>query len=272
MNNLNQLLRHQQDMVRSYTNIKNDPLDINKLMTHVGILSKVVDQLISDKIRDSNMVHESHMEVLAQHDVPNSKGVTRPMVGNITPWRAAGAIVVPGEGVNLSEVPHDKIMVWSDQHFFHNNIIQYAKRPFVDIEDMHARLIAAYNAVVGPTDIVLWVGDVSFAGVIPTNELLKQCNGYNILVAGNHDFDNRTGKLRLMDFDEIHTSILFDNIVVTHHPWKAALPKELWNVHGHLHNTPFSADRHINVSVEMINYQPQPLDVLLKDAGYYDEK
>ena len=76
--------------------------------------------------------------------------------------------------------------MWSDQHFGHVNIIDYAKRPFSSVEEMGESMIKNYNEVVGPNDVCLWGGDC-FMGTVNGREILSRLNGVKLLVLGNHD-------------------------------------------------------------------------------------
>ncbi len=46
----------------------------------------------------------------------------------------------------------------SDTHFNHTNIIRFCSRPFKDVEHMNETLIANWNRVVGPDNIVFHLG------------------------------------------------------------------------------------------------------------------
>jgi calcineurin-like phosphoesterase family protein len=76
----------------------------------------------------------------------------------------------------------------SDHHFWHENIIKYAKRPFKNAEEMNRELIARHNSVVAPNDMVYILGDFAFskdpAEVI---KVIKRLNGQKFYVFGNHD-------------------------------------------------------------------------------------
>jgi calcineurin-like phosphoesterase family protein len=75
----------------------------------------------------------------------------------------------------------------SDHHFYHARIIFYSKRPYPDVETMNEMMVLEWNKVVGPTDLVYYLGDFSLA--FRAVELYtKRLNGYKILVCGNHDF------------------------------------------------------------------------------------
>jgi calcineurin-like phosphoesterase family protein len=179
--------------------------------------------------------------------------MNRPQVKDIAPWKSFKSIV-KNERIDISAVPPEKIWFWSDQHFGHNNIIKYCDRPFRDIQDMQEQLIANYNSVVKPGDVVFWVGDVTFTEPSLMNEIMSELPGYNILVLGNHDIHH--GGVKNLDFDEIHKVFSLHNFVVSHHPWHD-VPKGYFHIHGHTHNHKTSHPRHINVCVENTNYTPR---------------
>ena len=163
-----------------------------------------------------------------------------------------------------------KIWMWSDLHFFHKNIIRFSDRPYPDVETMNEHLVANFNELVGPNDISIWGGDVGFGNNTQVNELVDQCNGYKILVVGNHDFNKR--KVRNLNFDETHMVYLIDTLEVsllfTHYPMYN-IPYPYVNVHGHLHVYPNPIshhDRHININCELQEYKPIPLDETIKKA------
>lgn len=271
MSELAHIIEWKAQMRKSFQAIKANPLDMNRLMEHIATMSNAMTHMMDNLVVDKNLVHEAHMEALSVAEiVVRTGGTPRPQVHDTRPWKAIGPTIREGNKVDLSQVPFGDIKVWSDTHFFQEKIIEYTNRPFANVAEMNEGLLERYNAVVKPTDIVIWCGDISFAGVTITNELLNRFNGYKILVIGNHDLDRHTGKLKMMNFDEIHTSLLVDDIVFSHHPWKSALPSSMWNVHGHLHNNPLDMPRHVNVSVEVLNYQPRSLRQLLDSIGYYD--
>jgi calcineurin-like phosphoesterase family protein len=152
----------------------------------------------------------------------------------------------------------ENIYVWSDQHFNHKNIIKYSDRPFGSIQEMNEYMVFQYCSLITPNDVVIWVGDVGFGDITLVQQLLAECVGYNVLIPGNHDFKGLTGKLRDMEFDEIHAiaSLPIDGTeyIFTHYPL-TDIPDGCVSVHGHTHTINLS-QRHINVSVEQLGYCP----------------
>lgn len=154
----------------------------------------------------------------------------------------------------------DNVWLWSDLHFFHKNILHMSNRPFNSIGEMNDKLVANFNTLVGPNDVSIWGGDISFHGPQVTNQLLDQCNGYKILVVGNHDVK----KQRIQDwsFDEIHGLYMLDfpdlSLILTHYPMMNMPENEPYiNIHGHLHiGREVDSVRHINMNCEFHDYYP----------------
>lgn len=195
---------------------------------------------------------------------------TRPRVRFVERAWSKIKSVTDTECIDISK--YKDVWVWSDIHFYHTNIIKYCDRPFDSVEEMNQTLIENHNNLVGPNDLVIWVGDVSFKNVCDTNALLRQLNGDRILIAGNHDLDKKRRHVRALDFNEIHLLYTIDDgvapIVFTHFTMDNA-PLPWINVHGHVHNQPYDVEhslQHINVSVEVIDYKPMHLTELRRIA------
>lgn len=189
----------------------------------------------------------------------------RPQTRDVRPWRDF-APKCRVEFKDLSSFDFNRIWVWSDQHFFHNNIIRYSKRPFSDTNHMNRTMLDNYKATVGKDDVCIWVGDVTFGNTHVTNEMLGSLPGYRILVFGNHDAD-KGGKLRDLFFDETHAVYQIGNLIFSHYPWTAEVPSGYWNVHGHTHTENTGNIHHINVSVEQVNFTPTSLAKLIEQRG-----
>ena len=84
-------------------------------------------------------------------------------------------------------------MKWftGDQHFDHEKIIEYVRRPFKGLKEMNVAIIDRYRELVNPEDTVYFIGDLSLRG--PENYeyycrlLNKQLPGRKILILGSHD-------------------------------------------------------------------------------------
>lgn len=144
----------------------------------------------------------------------------------------------------------------ADMHFGHANIIEYCARPFTDVKAMDAALIRNWNATVRETDTVIHCGDFAFRNAA---FYATHLHGTIIFIAGNHD-DAKIPMVKEIPLFYRGIPLLF-----THEP--SPVSGLWWNIHGHTHNNnptayPFinQYERRCNVSVEMTQYSPVPLD------------
>lgn len=75
----------------------------------------------------------------------------------------------------------------SDLHLGHRNIVDYARRPFRDTDEMAEHLIGRWHATVTDRDEVWVLGDLVMGRLDQTMALLDRLPGQIILVPGNHD-------------------------------------------------------------------------------------
>lgn len=154
----------------------------------------------------------------------------------------------------------------SDLHFGHQGMANM--RGFLDVEQMNSLIIEQWNRIVtNKKDIVFILGDITMekkAGY----ELLDKLNGVKHVILGNHD--RRQDVKELLKYVDTVCGMMGDKkngVIFTHCPIH---PSELdyrfkYNVHGHVHENTLSDPRYINVSAEVINYQPKTLEELLKN-------
>lgn len=207
---------------------------------------------------------ERYLDYLAESVSYNNGKTVQARTKHPQKWRN----IVDSEKADINS---DNCWVWSDQHFGHSNIIKFSSRPFDSVSEMDEILISNYNSVVSHRDACFWVGDASFYGTTKTTEIIRRCNGYKILIVGNHDFDKKV--LRSMGFDEVHVlyELTIDNvdIIMTHYPFTVDYPTI--NIHGHEHirKTPTQFSErlgHINVCCEYHQYIPLNLKDVVRTA------
>jgi calcineurin-like phosphoesterase family protein len=81
-----------------------------------------------------------------------------------------------------------KTFFTSDTHFFHSRIIQYCLRPFADAHEMNETLIANWNSVVTPDDVVYHLGDFAFGDEQGVDRVMRRLNFKHFhFIKGNHD-------------------------------------------------------------------------------------
>lgn len=217
-------------------------------------------------------LREWYLHDLEQPDIHH--GRTFPKVRKLDIWKAIESKEGDGGSWSGNYVPSDKshVYIWSDIHFGHTNIIQYTGRPFADVSEMNASMIANYQRVVTDNDIVIFGGDISFMNVDATNEILHRLPGYKIQIVGNHDID-RKGNLTNMHFDERHLCMIINDLtndiqlLITHYPLDS-VPPGCVNLHGHIHDK-LANPWNINICVEHTNYSPISLDEVITKAKAY---
>ena len=179
----------------------------------------------------------------------------------------ASLILPAGE---LHEADHGRIWVWSDLHLGDAMSLLYFGRPHDTVGEMDDALLKTWCRVVGEDDTVVVLGDVALPAL--DEERLEQvlaAPGRKILVFGNHDHNGRGG-IVTDGFDEAYLALYAPGdppLLLTHIPLRE-VPEGAVNVHGdlHQHRVP-GRTRHVNVSVEQVGYQPQPLTAIRRLGG-----
>lgn len=161
--------------------------------------------------------------------------------------------------------------VISDTHFGHANIIKYCNRPFANVQEMDEVLIANWNSVVKPGDIVYHLGDFSMDRKHDIVRYKGMLNGEINLILGNHD---RRSKAYYFSrgFNLCVDSLLLKmpdgkTVYMSHRPYYVTRYGSV-HLHGHIHDKPdkLSPKWNINCSVEVQDYKPLPFEEVLKKA------
>ena len=167
-----------------------------------------------------------------------------------------------------------KILVVSDPHFNHSNIISYSNRPFNSVPEMDEAIIRNWNSVVGEDDMVFCLGDFCFGTKDNIPYYTQRLNGRKILIKGNHD---RSKNLYIeAGFKEVMSEFVLQpgqagnkKIIVLSHKPRMGIPEDVVNIHGHIHEQQldpmfFQVQNYFNVSVENIDYTPIDLQEIIK--------
>ncbi|HVC14309.1 MAG TPA: hypothetical protein VND62_05555 [Acidimicrobiales bacterium] len=181
----------------------------------------------------------------------------------------------------------------ADQHFGHQNIIEYCGRPFHSFGEMNAVLVANWNTVVGPHDTVHVLGDVAMGRREESMPLIGRLAGHKILYPGNHDrcwYGHGQRALRLEQeyldagFDEIRQGPLAmtvgnREVLVCHLSYQgdsgeseryrkfSPVDEGMWLLHGHVHEKWRQQGRMVNVGVEVWDFTPVPEEVIARAAA-----
>jgi len=168
------------------------------------------------------------------------------------------------------------IFFTSDEHYYHENIIKFAKRPFSGLPEMHEALIAGHNEVVKSNDEVYHLGDIAFCDVAHLREIVRRLNGKHHLIYGNHDAKRLLGvRPALYGFETARAfhEIRVPDETVTKGRCKGTQPIVLlhyamrvwnkshygaWQLYGHSHGT-LKDDPHalqLDVGVDCWDYKP----------------
>ena len=136
----------------------------------------------------------------------------------------------------------DRVFFTSDTHFYHSNIINFCGRPFKNVEVMNETLIANWNSVVGPDDIVFHLGDFCLGGSAEWTNILNRLNGKIYLIVGNHDIKNlRQGYYSRFEHIamQMHIEVGKQKIYLNHCPFLCygGAYRDTWQLFGHVHTT-----------------------------------
>lgn len=75
----------------------------------------------------------------------------------------------------------------SDQHFGHDAVIKYCKRPYRDHNEMDADPIKKWNERVNAYDTIYILGDMFMGKFAHAQNICSQLKGRRVLIRGNHD-------------------------------------------------------------------------------------
>ena len=130
----------------------------------------------------------------------------------------------------------------SDTHFNHTNIIRFCNRPFKDVAHMNETIIANWNSVVGPDDIIFHLGDFCLGDSAEWINVLNRLNGKIYLIAGNHDIkDLRQNYTKYFEqiTMQMHIEVDKQKIYLNHCPFLCygGAYSDTWQLFGHVHTS-----------------------------------
>ncbi|WP_344818301.1 hypothetical protein [Microbacterium soli] len=181
--------------------------------------------------------------------------------------------------------------VTSDHHFGHVRISELAGRPFSSVDEMNAVMIERWNALVGPDDVVLQLGDVALGPIEDSVRLTAQLNGRRLLVPGNHDrVSSATQSKRAIErfrplYEQAGWTVLPElldgtrsgkRLLASHYPYSSdttgpdrhtrhrPADEGIPLIHGHTHEHDFGAHgtHEFHVGVDAFGFEPVPFSAI----------
>lgn len=166
--------------------------------------------------------------------------------------------------------------ITSDEHYGHNNIIQFCNRPFANTGEMRETLIERHNKVVPnkKSYLTIHAGDMFWQTMDPVDAagILLRLHGRHAFLFGNHDeLIERTPALQNFfewvrgENDEASSHTVHFNkhrLVISHFAlrvWPKS-HKGAWHVFGHSHQELKPLGKSFDIGVEGHNYTPWSLE------------
>ena len=107
---------------------------------------------------------------------------------------------------------------------------------------MNETIIANWNSVVGPDDIIFHLGDFCLGGSAEWIKVLNRLNGKIYLIAGNHDIKNlRQNYTKYFEHItmQMHIEVDKQKIYLNHCPFLCygGAYRDTWQLFGHVHTS-----------------------------------
>ncbi len=165
----------------------------------------------------------------------------------------------------------------SDLHFYHENIIKHANRPFNNADEMNSVLIKNWNKTVSDQDSIYILGDFTMKGCDYAERILNILHGRKHLIKGNHDRFSDQSNFDKSLFVEItsYKEIVINNtrFMLFHYPileWNHYFRNAI-HLHGHQHNhREYNIENRKNkllrydVGVDANDYKPISVDKIIE--------
>lgn len=160
-------------------------------------------------------------------------------------------------------------MFWftADNHFNHENIIEFCDRPFRNADHMNEVMVDRWNQRVGKLDTVIVVGDFKLGAAYPYHVIRQHLNGNIVHVRGNHDPHNGVPAT----ITQLTIETFGMKILVVHDPVDAYLQIENFDLAlvGHVHKIWKFQKYLVNVGVDVWDYYPVHMKQILKAHKYW---
>ena len=154
----------------------------------------------------------------------------------------------------------------SDTHFADPRVLRIDRRPFANMAEHDPALIANWNEVVAPDDVVWHLGDFARGTTAEVEALLGRLNGTKHLIIGNNDPDatlSARGWASLQHYSEMR--IEGQLYILCHYPFRTwnGIGKKSINLHGHSHGKLTPATRQFDVGVDPQGLRPRRIEEIV---------
>lgn len=163
-----------------------------------------------------------------------------------------------------------RLMISSDLHLGHKNIIKYREQ-FSTAEEHHETIFENLATTINKRDTLFLLGDIAFT--LEWHQRIAEINcRHKVLLLGNHDTDRSVKIHQFAGFyDKVHGLLSHRNYWFSHCPMHPQeLRNRLGNIHGHLHGNNVWIDgeapkedgfseldtRYFNACVEHTDWKP----------------
>jgi calcineurin-like phosphoesterase family protein len=174
-------------------------------------------------------------------------------------------------------------MIWftADTHFGHRAIRHYCGRPFESMAEMNDVMVANWNAVVQPKDIVYHLGDFGFGSPDYLHKIAQRLRGSINLILGNHDrrahkppFSDRFGFIKDVHMMKTQIHGRTQQIFLSHYAHRtwAQWNYGTWHLFGHSHGNMPPLGKSFDVGVDCWNFTPISIDFVEKQMLLLEQK
>ncbi|MDB5614319.1 MAG: hypothetical protein JWQ22_1972 [Devosia sp.] len=154
----------------------------------------------------------------------------------------------------------------SDTHFADPRVLRIDRRPFSNMAEHDAALIATWNAVVATGDEIWHLGDFARGTQEQVEALLAQLNGTKHLIIGNNDpisTQVAAGWASVQHYAELRLNEQL--FVLCHYPFRTwnQMGKKSIDLHGHSHGKLTPQPRQFDVGVDAQGLRPRLLEEIV---------
>ena len=176
-----------------------------------------------------------------------------------------------GDRINMIIKDPDRTWFTADNHFGHENIIDFQKRPYLNTGVMDRDMIERWNARVQPSDTVYHLGDFTLGYAGRAIQILKKLNGtiFMLYTSFHHDrrwLSNSEARkyVRVMPpLVALECPAYGDGefnlpIILCHYPMAEWDRRHYgsWHLHGHSHGEYAAPGNILDVGVDCWDYAP----------------